>query len=121
MKKIVMLFLTGLLFLNVSAQKIVRGGYYRYPRTYIITGWSPYYSYGYYPPYWYYPSGRYYSRPSKLDMKLEDIKADYHDKIRSVRHDKSLTRVQRKETIRKLKAEQKKDLRDTRANYYKTR
>jgi hypothetical protein len=119
MKKIVMIALLGLLVLNVSAQKGYRGSHYRYPRTYIVTGVSPYYGYGYYPPYWYYPQSRYYSRPSRLDMKLEDIRADYQDKIRSARHDKSLSRAQRKEVIRNLKSDRARELRDTEANYYK--
>ncbi|MBI3719942.1 MAG: hypothetical protein HY252_15275 [Sphingobacteriales bacterium] len=118
MKKVAMLVLLGFLVLNVSAQKVYRGRYY-HPRTYIVSGWAPYYGYGYYPPYWYQPYGPYYSRPSKLDMKLEDIKADYQDKIRSARHDKSLSRAQRKEIIRNLKSERSKELRDTEANYYK--
>lgn len=118
MKKVAMFVLLCFLVLSVSAQKVYRGRYYHYPRTYIVSGWAPYYGYGYYPPYWSYPPS-YYSRPSRLDMKLEDIRADYQDKIRSARHDKSLSRAQRKDTIRELKAERDKELRDTEANYYK--
>lgn len=119
MKKIIMLALLGLLVLNVSAQKVVRGGYSRYPRTYIVRSWVPYYGYGYYPPYWYSPYNNYYNRPSKLDIKLEDIRSDYQDKIRSARRDKSISRSQRKEIIHNLKSERDKELRDTKANYYK--
>ncbi|RTL60282.1 MAG: hypothetical protein EKK37_05445 [Sphingobacteriales bacterium] len=119
MKKIALIALLGLLVLNVSAQKGSRGRYYYHPRTYIVSGWAPYYGYGYYPSYWYQPSSQYYNRPSKLDMKLEDIRNDYQDKIRSARHDKSLSRAERKEIIRNLKSERNKELRDTEANYYK--
>lgn len=120
MKKIVMIALLGLFVLNASAQKVYRGHYYR-PRTYVRVGVMPYYSYGLYSPYWYYPAPGYYSRPSRLDMKLEDIKADYRDRIRSARHDKSLSRAQRRETIRTLKSQRDKELRETQANYYKQR
>src|SRR5512143_2912805 len=54
-------------------------GYYGYP-----FGYSPF---GYYPynPYW---SG--YNRPTPLQKKEADIRADYEDRIYSVRHDDSL-------------------------------
>src|ERR1700712_2549202 len=62
-------------------------------------GYSPFYysPFGYYPfgyppfgyPYGYNNSSR---SSSKLQLKIEDIKTDYQDKIRSARRDKSLDR-----------------------------
>ncbi len=70
-------------------------------------GYSPFY----YSPYGYSPFGypygynNNYRGTSKLSMKIEDIKTDYSDKIKSARHDKSLNRDERKKIIHQLKAE----------------
>lgn len=125
MKKIIIAFAAVLLTLGASAQRGGRhggsGGYHGRSyhrggvRTYISAG---IYSNPFYSPY-YGPSYRYYNRPSRLSMEIADIKADYKDKIWSARHDKSLSRSERKRTIHELKAERDNEIRDTERNYYK--
>jgi hypothetical protein len=122
MKKIVIALAAVLLTLGVSAQRGYGKGYYRgggfRTRTYISAGiYSPYY----YPGYYYGPAYPYYSRPSRLDMDIADIKADYRDKIWSARHDKSVSRVERRKNIRELKTARDKEIRDSERNYYKRR
>jgi hypothetical protein len=82
-------------------------------------GYSPFYSpFGYYPygdPYGY--NG--YGRESKLDMKVGDIEADYSDKIKSAKKDKSISKDQRKEIVKQLKADRDREFHDLKANYYK--
>lgn len=97
---------------------------------YIAGGFSPYLGLGYgfgYPyfgnPYFNYPYGEYpafgYGRPSKLTLQVQDIKSDYKDKIWSARHDKSLSSLQRRETIRNLKNERDKAINNLEMNYYR--
>src|SRR6185503_14647917 len=100
MKTIVMICLAVVITTAASAQKYNR---HRSPhprvRTSISVGiGSPYYS-PYYRPYPYY-STPIYTRPSRLDMDISDIKADYNDRIWSVRHDKSIPKAERKAEIR---------------------
>ena len=52
-------------------------------------------------------------------MKIEDIKKDYHDKIKSAKADKSITKEERKETVKNLKKERDQEINDLKANYYK--
>lgn len=84
-------------------------------------GYSPFY----YSPYGYsafgYPYGynNTYRGTSKLSMKIEDIKTDYSDKIKSARHDNSLNRDERKKIIQQLKADRDNAVRDLKTNYYK--
>jgi len=108
-----------------SAQKY---GRHRYPqsrvRTSISVGigtpyYSPYYS-PFYRPYPYY-STPIYTRPSRLDMEIADIKADYNDRIWSVRHDKSISKSERKAEIRRLKSERDRAVRDAEYNYHRRR
>ena len=92
---------------------------YYHPHTRIIVGlgagyYSPYYYPFYYPPYDY---G--YRRPSRLELKIEDIRADYQDKIYSVRHDKSISKSERKATIHQLKSDRELAIHDAQRNYYK--
>lgn len=86
-------------------------------------GYAPYYApFGYYPfgyPYGYnYGYGRSY-RPSKLQVQIEDIKNDYKDRIWSAKHDTSLTRKERRNTVRQLKREEDQAINDAKRNYYK--
>ena len=93
------------------------GGYYR-PRVYVgIGAFTPYYGYGVYPWYPYPPA--YSVRPSKLEMQIADIKADYKDRIWSVRHDHSLSHAERKGKVHELKRERDQEILDARRNYYK--
>ena len=128
-----------------SAQKYNRG---RYPqprvRTSISVGvGSPYYSpyrsspysspfYRSYPyrstrsfPYYgtssYYSTPPVYSRPSELDMEISDLRADYNDRIWTVRHDKSISKSQRKAEIRRLKSERDRAIRNAEYSYQRSR
>jgi hypothetical protein len=83
-------------------------GYYGYPFIY-----APF---GYYP---YYPYGMGYSRPTELQKKQEDIRADYQDRIFSVRQDSSLSSSEKRQTIRSLKKQCKQDIKDLVANYHR--
>lgn len=108
-----------------SAQKYDR---YRYSRPRVRTSisvgiGSPYYS-PYYSPF-YRPSPYYstpiYSRPTRLDNEIADIKADYNDRIWSARHDNSLSKSERKREIRMLKSERDRAIRDAEYNYHRRR
>jgi hypothetical protein len=93
---------------------------------------SPYFGYGLssygYGPFGYDPFGygfnngyRYNNnRPTKLDMKVEDIKNDYQDRIRSVRMDDELSRKEKRHKIAELKEDRDKEVNDVRKNYYKS-
>ena len=134
MKKImlVMLLFLGLGF-GASAQVHGRGGggkVYVRPRVTIIGGgygYSPYLPYGPYlgygfgfNPYYTYP-GMYHSyRPSKLSLQIEDIKNDYKDRIWSAKHDKDLSRRERRAKVQELKHERDGAIIDAKRNYYKT-
>ena len=128
-----------------SAQKYNRG---RYPqprvRTSISVGvGSPYYS-PYRSPYYspfrspysspFYRSNPYrssrsfpyysepvYSRPSELEMEISDLRVDYNDRIWTVRHDKSLSKSERKAEIRRLKSERDKAVRNAEYSYQRRR
>jgi hypothetical protein len=133
MKTIVMVCLAVVLTTAVSAQKYNRS---RYPqprvRTSISVGiGSPYYSpyrspfLRSYPSYGTrslpYYSAPVYSRPARLEMEISDIRADYNDRIWSVRHDKSLSKFERKAEIRRLKSERDRALRDAEFSYHRRR
>ena len=141
MKSIVMVCLAVVIATAASAQKYNRG---RYPqprvRTSISVGvGSPYYS-PYYSPYrssyhspfyrsYPYRSSRsfpyysepVYSRPSELEMEISDLRADYNDRIWTVRHDKSLSKSERKAEIRRLKSERDRAVRNAEYNYQRRR
>jgi len=132
MKKLmIVLLLTGIVA-GASAQHVRVGGSYHYVRPRVVVvggGFAPYpyygFGFGYYPfGFPYYPSYPYgpaygYSRPSKMTMQIEDIKSDYKDKIKSAKHDKSLTRDERKEQVKALKEERDAKIADLKRNYYK--
>lgn len=120
MKKTMMLLALAALTLAAQAQKFYARPY-NHPRLIVTTGvYAPAYPYGLYGPF--YPYG--YAAPvrtSRLELKLEDIRTDYQDRIRSARHDHSLSRGERKKTIRDLKNERDREIKETRRNYYKTK
>ena len=110
---------------SASAQKNSR---YRYPpprtHTSISVGigspyYSPYYS-PFYRPYSYYRAPI-YSRPTRLENEIADIKADYNDRIWSAKHDNSLSKSERKAEIRRLKSERDRAIRDAEYNYHRRR
>jgi hypothetical protein len=129
MKKVLIMILSFGLVAGVSAQRhgIVgggfRGGGYSYSPRVVIGGgfYSPFYPYyGYYNPYYLgYPGYANNGRPSKLTMKVEDIKSDYADRIYSVRQDKSLTGKDRRQQVRELKKERDQAIDDLESNYHK--
>jgi hypothetical protein len=107
-KAILILLSMGLIY-GASAQRFRRRNYYARPRVSVSVGicsllpllwlqmfsfylriWfgSGYPYYGYHQPY----------RPSKLDLKVEDIKKDYQDKIWSV-NDKNLSGKEKKRSV----------------------
>lgn len=126
MKKLLIILLaTGLAF-SASAQKFSHGGRF-YGRSHVVVSpgiYAPFYSYygydyGY--PFYPYSSFGYMERPTRLDLKTADIKNDYQDKIWSARHDKNLTRKERKSTIQQLKHERDEAIIQAKRNYYKTK
>lgn len=121
MKTIVMFCLAIVIAGAASAQKYNR---YRYPQPRVrgsisIGIGSPYYS-PYHRPYPYYSTPT-YSRPTRLDNEIANIKAEYNDRIWSARHDKSLSKSERKREIRLLKSERDRAIRDAQYNYHRRR
>jgi hypothetical protein len=124
MKTIVMFCLAVVITATASAQKYSR----HYPRPRVRTSigigiGSPYYSpYSspFYRPYPYY-SAPVYSRPTRLENEIADIKADYNDRIWSARHDNTLSKSERKREIRRLKSERDRAVRDAEYNYHRRR
>lgn len=123
MKRLLMILVVTAISLGTSAQ---HGsiGHVRYHRTHVVVVrpvyYPPYY-YGYYNPFYYpfYPSYR-YPRESKLELKIDNIRNDYQDKIWSARHDKSLSRSKRKETVHQLKQERNDAINQAKMDYYKS-
>jgi hypothetical protein len=122
MKTVIMFGLAFVITASASAQKRSR---YSPPRTHtsvsigIGGGYSLYYS-PFSRPYPYY-SSPIYSRSSRLDNEIANIKADYNDRIWSVRHDNSFSRSERKAEIRRLKSERDRAVRDAQYNYHRRR
>ena len=123
MKKLWIILMATGLALSVSAQKSRYGGrpYYGRSRVVISSGvYSPYFSYGYGYPFYSYPYDYYYGgRPTKLELKIEDIKNDYGDKIWSARHDKSLPGKERRKNVHLLKHERDQAIIQAKRDYYK--
>ena len=123
MKTILMFCLAIVITSAASAQKYNR---HRYPQSRVRTSislgiGSPYYSPYYSPrPYPYYGTPI-YSRPSRLENEIADIKADYNDRIWSARHDNSLSKSERKREIRRLKSERDRAVRDAEYSYHRRR
>ena len=127
MKKLFVIVLSMMMVIAASAQ-FKGGGHYRgggtyyHPHTRVIVGvGAGYYSPFYYPYYPVYPySYGYPVRPSRLELEIADIRADYQDRIYSVRHDRSLSKGERKERIHQLKSDRELAIRDAQSNYYKS-
>ncbi len=123
MKKLLaILFAAGLAF-NASAQKFHPGRpHYRSSRVVVSAGvYAPFYPYyGYYGyPYYAYPFYGYTERPTKLELKIEDIKNDFQDKIWSARHNKNLNGKERRKIIHSLKHERDREIIEAKRDYYK--
>lgn len=124
MKKILMIAIVTAISLSTSAQHgfTGHGGYRRAHVVVVRPVYYPPYYYGYYNPFYYpfYPSYR-YPRETRLELKIDNIRNDYRDKIWSARHNKSLSRAKRKETIHQLKHERNEAINQAKMNYYKSR
>lgn len=131
MKKFLIVLLATGLALGASAQRVshgggryYHGGHYGRSRVIISTGvYAPFYPYGY--GYWGYPyypySYGYIERPTRLELKIEDIRNDYQDKIWSARHDNSLSRKERRAAVHRLKHERDQAIIDAKRDYYKSK
>ena len=122
MKKILMIIIIAVAALRVSAQKVIVPRYYSRPHVYVTTGfYPPLYPYSYYGLMYPYPYAVYPLRETKLERKIDDIKNDYRDRIWSARHNKTLSRTERKTTIHELKHERDQAILDAKQNYYKSK
>jgi hypothetical protein len=121
MKKLLVVLLSVIFTLSASAQKVHVVPHYYHPRTRVIVGYGYGGFYPYYPftPFDYY-YGYPYARPSRLELKVQDIKSDYKDRIWSARHDSNLSRAERKTEVRRLKTERDDAIRDAERNYHNT-
>lgn len=124
MKRIFMaMMLTGISLVTFAQKGAIARVYTYHPRVIVGLGayspFYPYYGFGYAPYYFGYPWYGYPTRPSKMEMKIEDIRNDYRDKIKSAKADKSLTKEERKETVKSLKKERDQEIADLKQNYYK--
>jgi len=119
MKKLFVIVLSLMIVASASAQHRYIGGHYYRPRTTVVVsgGYYPYYSYPFGYSYWGSP---YYYRPSRLALEIDDIQSDYKDRIWSVRHDKSLSKGERKMRIHELKSQRDQAVRDAERNYYRS-
>jgi hypothetical protein len=127
MKKLLIVLVSIGLAFGASAQKGFHGGGFR-PRPHVIVGigggfgyyrpYSPFYSpYGYYP----YGSPFYSSKPSRLQLDIEDIKLDYADRIKSVRMQDGMRGKEKRQRIKELKYERDRAILDAKKNYYYNR
>lgn len=130
MKKIMIVLLSIVVATGVSAKPAAHfgggfhgGGFHGGGRTTVVVGggfYSPFYSpWGYYYGYPFYPYATAPTPPSKLDLQIQGIKVDYNDKIKSAKMDDSLTKQEKKQTVRQLKTERSQAIIDAKKNYYK--
>ena len=122
---LIIIFALGVTF-HASAQKVIRAVPRYYPRSHVSVGiglgaWGPYSPYWYNPWYAYPPGYGYSSRPSKLDLEIQDIQLDYKDRIWSARHDESLSRKERRQKVHELKHERDNEVLQAKKDYYKRR
>ncbi|HLK29315.1 MAG TPA: hypothetical protein VKT28_12110 [Puia sp.] len=120
MKKLLIVMISLALAGTASAQRFGHGGVYYRPRVVISSGFYPYYGVGFgFNPFFPYGYPYYNNRPSKLDLQIQDIKNDYKDKIWSAKHDTSLTRKERRDTVHQLKVQRDNEINDLKKNYYR--
>lgn len=122
MKKLLIVLFSVGLALGANAQKGHHGGYRVIrPRVVVGFGYSPFYN-PFYSPYspWYNPYGynSFYSRPSKLDLEIQDIRLDYEDRIQSVKMDDGLSRKEKRLLIKDLKYDRDKAIIQAKKDYY---
>ena len=125
MKKLLIILIVTILSLGATAQKRYTGRD-GYARSHVVVVGRPYYyyphSYWYYDPFYYpyYPYG-YYPQESRLDIKIDGIRSEYQNKIWSARHDKSISKVKRKELIHQLKYQRDEAINKAKEDHYKSR
>ncbi len=110
MKKLMMILLAAGMVSVASAQHVrVGGGFGGYRGGYAIRGYAPAIGFGFYPglywgygyPYYGYPYGYPNGRvATKLQMQVSDIKADYADRIASVKSDNTLSGKEKRQQVR---------------------
>ncbi len=90
------------------------------PHISIVGGIGPFYPFytPFYNPY-YQPGYGYRPRPTRLDRQIADIKNEYKEKIWGAKHDKNLSRKERRQEVRNLKHERDQAITDAKLNYYK--
>jgi hypothetical protein len=134
----ILLFSLGLAF-GASAQRFGghggvafgHGGYYGggyYPRTYVGVGVGFGYPFGYYPYGGYGPWGYPYAyppyyygygaMPTQLELQIKDIKNDFDQQIKDVRHDKALSHSEKRQKIDQLKADRDNAVVQARHDYF---
>ena len=137
-RNILIILLTFGLAYGASAQRghggaVVMGGHGYYgggwgyhPRTYVGVGiglgypwWG--WGYGWYGP-WYGGYPAYYygygAMPNQLELQVRDIKNDYQQQIKDVRHDKALTHRERRAKIDQLKTDRDNAIVQARHDYF---
>ncbi|MCW3078769.1 hypothetical protein [Segetibacter sp.] len=147
-KLLVILFALGLT-LGAVAQPKIGGGFrgrvyngggakYVRPRVTVIAPYAPMYrsygmglgygygsrfGYGYSPfndPFYYQRNDfRRETRPTQLDLQIEDIENEYDYKISSAKEDKSISKDERKQKVRDLKYERDQEVIEAKKNFYK--
>ena len=144
MKKLLVIMFSLVLALGAEAQPKIggtfRGGrihpgvgggiHYVRPRVTVVAPYTSFYPYGFglgyglgypYSPFYDPFYHRYESRPTQLDLQIEDIKDEYKYKISTVKKDKSLAKDERKQKVRDLKHEREQEIIDAKKNYYSNR
>jgi len=102
----------------VSPRPVYRPHYYN---RYSTFGWrynSPYYGYGYgYSPYWGW-SNTVPVQETQADLAVQEVRNDFGYQIANVRHDKSLSKAERKARIRQLRHERDQAIIEAKRKYY---
>lgn len=125
MKRLLMILMISAVSLGATAQHgYVKGSRIRRPHVVVSVvrpAFYPPYYYGYYNPFYnpYLPVYR-YPGETKLEVKIDNIRNDYREKIWSARHDKSLSSAQKRETIHKLKHDRDQAINQMKLGYYKS-
>ena len=129
MKKLIICGFALLMATGVMAQWGFHGGrIYARPRVsigvglgvplYPYYGFSPFYGY---PPFGFgygYGYGRYNSRPSQLDLQIEEIRNTYANRIWVAKRDKTIRRKERRKKVHELEHERDQAIIDAKKAYY---
>ncbi|HXB07383.1 MAG TPA: hypothetical protein VNW04_09710 [Puia sp.] len=135
MKRIFVLLLSLGLVVGASAQRghFAGGGGFYHGGGHVVVVSRPYvgfgFGYGYpwgYPYGWYGPWGMPYppyyygygAMPSQLELQVQDIRRDFDQQIKDVKHDKSLTRQERRAKVDQLKQDKENTIVQARHDYF---